>query len=92
MIEKSRIGAANPRKGARNQPVLFITKPQLAQALGVEPSTIDDWVRDGKFPPPHSRIGERTALWRRDHFDHFVEHRRWPRAAYYDSGGCDDSL
>jgi predicted DNA-binding transcriptional regulator AlpA len=78
---------AKKRKGAAKQPVLFITKPQLAQALGVDPGSIDDWVAAGTFPPPHSRLGDRTVLWRRDYFDHFVEHREWPRESFYRPGG-----
>jgi predicted DNA-binding transcriptional regulator AlpA len=81
---------SNSRKSrtrAIKQPVLFITKPQLAHALGVDAKTIDDWVAAGTFPPPHSMPGERTVLWRRDYFEHYVEKREWPRAAFYEKDG-----
>lgn len=72
-----------PRKGAAQEPVIFITKSQLAKAIGVEPSTLDDWIREGTVPPPHSRLGKKTTLWLRSHFDAFVRDRRWPREAFY---------
>lgn len=71
------------RKGASEEPVVFITKSQLAKAIGVDPSTIDDWIREGMIPPPHSRPGSKTALWLRIHFDAFIRDRRWPEEAYY---------
>lgn len=68
-------------------PPIFITKSELARTCGpVDTATIDRWVRDGTFPPPHSRPGERTALWLRKHFDQFVETGRWPEEAYPSPG------
>lgn len=75
------------RKGARGEP-LFITKAQIAHHMGeADPSTIDRWVEDGTFPPPHSRPGERTTVWLRAHFTHYVEHRRWPAEAWPAAAG-----
>jgi hypothetical protein len=70
------------RKGVRGEP-LFLTKNQLAYHMGeADPGTIDRWVEDGTVPPPHSRPGERTQLWRRDHFNAFVATGRWPAEAW----------
>ncbi len=70
------------RKGAKGDP-LFITKSQLAHAMGnVAPATLDDWVKEGTFPPPHSRPGERTAVWLKRHFDAYVASGRWPEEAF----------
>ncbi len=80
-------GTRKTRRRVVKQPVLFITKPQLAHALGVDTASIDAWVIAGTFPPPHSQLGDRTVLWRRDHFDAFVEKRAWPREAFYGLGG-----
>lgn len=76
-----------PKKGVRGTP-LFLTKGQLCYHLGeIDPATLDEWIAAGTVPPPHSRPGERTCLWRRDHFDAFLDTGRWPEAAWPREGG-----
>ena len=78
--------AKAPRKSVRGEPI-FITKSELAHHLGhVATSTIDGWVRNGTIPPPHSRLGERSAIWLREHFREYVETGRWPESAFKRSG------
>jgi hypothetical protein len=49
--------------------------------------TIDDWIAEGGFPPPHSRPGERFAVWRRKHWDVYVETGSWPPSAFPKESG-----
>lgn len=58
----------------------FIRTAELAQRLGYG-TTRELWrkVVQGVVPLPHSQQGERTHLWRRDHYEFFKEHGRWPR-------------
>jgi len=72
-----------PRKRPDRGPAVFINKSQLAAAMGgISVQTIDAGVRRGSIPPPHSRPTERVTLWRRSHFEHFVEHGLWPPEAW----------
>lgn len=82
-------GKGRGRRRATDVEPLFVTKGELARLLGrLDTATIDRWVRDGTFPPPHSRPGERTALWLRRHFEEYVRTGRWPADAYHrDSPG-----
>ena len=74
------------RRGVRGEPV-FMTKSQLAHEMGqVDTQTIDRWIAAGTVPPPHSRPGESTALWRRSDFEHYVATGRWPKEAFRSSG------
>jgi hypothetical protein len=62
---------------------LFITKSEIGRALGVKDlRTIDAWIASGTFPPPHSRPGERFAVWLRKHWLVYVETGRWPEEAF----------
>jgi predicted DNA-binding transcriptional regulator AlpA len=62
---------------------LFITKREIVRHIpGVDSTTIDAWVAKGTFPPPHSRPGERTAVWLRRHFDFYVARGYWPDEAF----------
>lgn len=71
-----------PRKARVAEP-LFITKTEMAQHLGVgDINTIDTWIANGSFPPPHSRPGERFAVWLRKHWNSYVETGAWPKEAY----------
>jgi predicted DNA-binding transcriptional regulator AlpA len=69
-------------KGRRKAEPIFITKSEMARALGIHPGTITRWIGKGEFPPPHSRPGERTSLWLRSHFEAYVRDGRWPEKAY----------
>jgi hypothetical protein len=60
----------------------FMNKSEIANELSVTTEAIDKWIAAGTFPPPHSRPGKHTSLWLRSHYQHFVKHREWPRAAY----------
>jgi predicted DNA-binding transcriptional regulator AlpA len=74
------------RKGARGE-TDFITKSQLAHAMGeVDPATIDEWVAAGTFPPPHSRPGERTTVWRRSYYTFYLENGYWPPESFRKPG------
>ena len=53
MIE-SRIQAMSGRE--------FVTRRQLAQKYGVTPSTITNWVREGRLPEP-LKLSQRTHRW-----------------------------
>ena len=75
-------GKRGPAK--RVDPV-FITKTEIAQHLGVgDMTTLDIWVANGDFPPPHSRPGRRFAVWLRRHWDHYVADGEWPKEAWVD--------
>jgi predicted DNA-binding transcriptional regulator AlpA len=68
--------------GKRVEPV-FVTKSQCAQMMGVgNTATIDAWIAEGTFPPPHSRPGRRFAIWLRKHGEAYVETGEWPREAW----------
>jgi predicted DNA-binding transcriptional regulator AlpA len=74
-----------PRK--KQEPV-FITKTEIANHMGIGSlGTIDDWIAEGGFPPPHSRPGERFAVWRRKHWDAYVETGSWPPSAFPKGSG-----
>ncbi len=60
----------------------FITKTELAKHLGCHGSSIDLWVAAGKLPPPHSRPGEKHAIWLRRHYAIFRDTGKWPREAW----------
>jgi uncharacterized protein YeaC (DUF1315 family) len=82
---------ANTRKKRKHRNVsgqsVFMTKSQLAFAMGeVDTQTVDQWIARGTVPPPHSRPGSNTALWLREHFDHYVETGRWPKEAFRGAG------
>jgi hypothetical protein len=61
---------------------LFIDKSEIVFEFGVDMQTIDRWVAAGTFPPPHSRSGERKALWLHKHFDYYVATGHWPKDAF----------
>jgi predicted DNA-binding transcriptional regulator AlpA len=65
---------------------IFITKSEIAQLMGVaDTKTIDSWIANGSFPPPHSRPGPRHAVWLRKHWNIFVDTGKWPEAADHPS-------
>lgn len=71
-----------PKPRKRPTPI-FITKTEIANHLGVGGlGTIDDWIADGSFPPPHSRPGVRFAVWLRKHWDAYVATGAWPASAW----------
>lgn len=58
---------------------VFVTKAEIAQMMGVgSTKTIDSWVAQGNFPPPHSRPGKLHAVWLRKHWLYYVENGEWP--------------
>jgi hypothetical protein len=63
---------------------IFISKSELAIHLRCTPRSIEDWVELGRFPPPHSRPGDRHTIWLKVYFDEYVRTGRWPKAAYSD--------
>lgn len=69
-----------PRK--RVEP-LFITKTEIAQHMGLgDLGTLDTWIVNRTFPPPHSQPGERYAVWLRKHWLRYVETGEWPGEAW----------
>lgn len=75
-----------PQRKSPAQPE-FITKTEIALHLGVSDlSTIDAWVREGSIPRPHSRPGVRFAVWRRKHWNAYVETGSWPSEAFAEKG------
>lgn|GEM_PF-2770677 len=72
------------RKGPTKkvEPV-FITKTEIAHHIGLaDATTLDKWIADREFPPPHSRPGGRFVVWLRSHWDHYVATGDWPREAW----------
>lgn len=72
------------RRGTRERALsTFISKRDMADALGIgNMITLDRWIIKGSFPPPHARLGDRYTVWLREHWDYFVKHREWPKAAW----------
>jgi hypothetical protein len=60
----------------------FIGLSELAYELHTTTPTLNRWVLEGRVPPPHSRPGKHSALWLRKHYQHFVNHKECPQAAY----------
>lgn len=61
----------------------FMNKSELAHEMGdADTATIDQWVREGSVPPPHSQPGKNTAVWRREHFRFYVERGYWPPESF----------
>lgn len=60
----------------------FITGADIAHHFGVSREQFYRWVYDCTFPPPWAQPGERTRVWRRDHWDEFVATGTWPREAW----------
>lgn len=76
-VPKRRRGPAK-----RSDPV-FITKTEIARMMCVgDTQTIDGWVADGTFPPPHSQPGKFHTLWLRKHWNSYVETGYWPKEAF----------
>lgn len=75
---------AKKKRGPRKKPEpLFITKTEIAAHMGIgNLGTIDGWIAEGSFPPPHSRPGERFAVWLRKHWASYVETGSWPASAW----------
>lgn len=69
----------------RVEPV-FISKTEIAAHLGCDTKTIDEWIKEGTVPRPHSRPGERFAVWRRAHWNTYVETGSWPSEAFASVG------
>ena len=75
--------ARKARGSRRVAEPLFVTKTEIAAHLGVgNLATIDEWIREGSFPPPHSRPGQRFAVWLRKHWNAYVDSGVWPSAAF----------
>jgi hypothetical protein len=72
------------KRGPRKKPdPIFITKTEIATHMGLgNLTTIDDWIVNETFPPPHSRPGERYAVWLRKYWQTYVETGSWPPAAF----------
>lgn len=69
-----------PRKKAES---VFITKSEIAQMMSVgNTKTIDSWIAQGTFPPPHSRPGPLHTVWLRKHWQVYVETGMWPKEAF----------
>ncbi len=69
-------------KRLKPQP-MFVSKTEIATHLCVSGSaTIDTWIVEGRFPPPHSQPGKRHSLWLRRHWDAYVATGSWPREAF----------
>jgi predicted DNA-binding transcriptional regulator AlpA len=60
----------------------FINKAELAREIGIDRKTLDRRIAEGVYPPPHSRQGERIAIWRRKDYLHFVDHGTWPAESF----------
>lgn len=41
----------------------LIDMNRITKMLDISRSTLERWLRDGKFPPPHFKFGERHARW-----------------------------
>lgn len=41
----------------------WVSAPELAERFGVPAPTFRDWVKAGKFPAPHGKVG-RAVVWR----------------------------
>jgi hypothetical protein len=66
----------------------FINKSEIVQHLGLGcPSTINDWIADGTWPPPHSEPGRKYSVWRRPDWNHYVSTGSWPRSAWPERKG-----
>jgi hypothetical protein len=77
---KSKPRGRGPRR--RVEPI-FITKSEIAQMMSVaDTKTIDSWIANGSFPPPHSRPGVRHAVWLRKHWQAYVDTGEWPKEAF----------
>jgi prophage regulatory protein len=50
----------------------------VLDAIGVKKSSIYQWIRDGKFPPP-VRLGARSVGWRQSDIDAWLESRQSAR-------------
>jgi glutamate-1-semialdehyde aminotransferase len=73
-----------PGAGKRTKPApIFIKKSEIAALMDVaDTKTIDSWIANGGFPKPHSRPGERHAVWLRKHWNSYVENGEWPKEAW----------
>jgi predicted DNA-binding transcriptional regulator AlpA len=72
-----------PRGPSKKAEPVFVTKAQIAQMMGVgNTKTIDSWIAQGTFPPPHSRPGPNFTVWLRKHWEIYVETGEWPREAW----------
>ncbi len=78
------------RKTRRPEPD-FIDKSELAIHFGCSTRTLEDWIELNQFPPPHSRPGQRHAIWLRAHYEAYRQNRRWPKEAYHSSSSMDSS-
>ena len=47
----------------------LLTRQDLCKTLGISQSTLDRWIRAGKFPPPDFRFGPRSPRWKPDPFN-----------------------
>lgn len=63
-------------------PPAFIDAVELSRELGVCTRTLGHWVGEGVLPRPWSRLGERKRLWRRDHWQAFLDTGYWPEIAW----------
>jgi predicted DNA-binding transcriptional regulator AlpA len=75
---------AKKRGPGKKTPAVFVTKSALAQMMGVgDTKTIDAWIAQERFPPPHSQPGVRHAVWLRKHWETYVETGQWPKSAFH---------
>lgn len=84
---KARKPSSEWKKTARRRTVkemtpLFVGKFELATHLCCDVSTINQWVYEGRIPPPHSHPGERHPVWLREYFLHYVKTGAWPAESW----------
>jgi predicted DNA-binding transcriptional regulator AlpA len=73
----------NTRGPRKKRDPIFITKSEIAQLMSVaDTKTIDSWVAQRRFPPPHSQPGVRLAVWLRRHWNAYVETGKWPLESF----------
>lgn len=73
------------RGPSRREEPVFVTKAGIAHMMGVgSTKTIDSWIAQGTFPPPHSRPGKSHAVWLRKHWLVYIETGRWPPESFPD--------
>lgn len=75
--------ASRKVRAARDRPPDWMNATELAHNLGyADTKTLDKWIESGTLPPPRARLGERTRLWLRKHYNEFVATGDWPRDAW----------
>ena len=63
-------------------PPEFIAAREVAIHLRVTTKSLSRMVANLAMPTPWVRVGERSRLWRRKHWDEFVAKGQWPEEAW----------